>query len=112
MKKLMKYYVQELRQNSMDTENYLWYYLRAKRLNGYKFRRQHLIYPYVVDFVCLKEKVIIELDGAHHNEQKHYDAKRTLFLRSKGYQVLRFWNNEVLCQTEAVLNEILSVLQN
>ena len=110
MKELMKYHVRELRQNSTDTENHIWYYLRAKRLKGYKFRRQHLIYPYVVDFVCLKKKLIIELDGVQHKEQKQDDEERSLFLRSKGYKILRFWNNQALCQTEKVLIEILNAL--
>src|SRR5580658_1104703 len=112
MKQKIKNYVRELRQNSTDAEKHLWYYLRAKRFKGYKFRRQHLIYPYVVDFVCLEKKLIIELDGGQHDDQQAYDAKRTDFLQTKGYFVLRFWNNEVLQETDAVLNEILTALMS
>jgi len=111
MKELTKNYVKELRHNSTDAENHLWHYLRAKRLNGYKFRRQHLVYPYVIDFVCLEKRLIVELDGGQHAEQLSYDEKRTAFLRMKGHTVLRFWNHEALQETEAVLNEILAALK-
>ena len=95
MQELMKNHVRELRQNSTDAERRLWHFLRAKRLKGYKFRRQHIIYPFVVDFVCLERKLIIELDGGQHAEHGHYDEKRTSYLQSKGYRVLRFWNLDV-----------------
>lgn len=107
----MSDYIRELRQNCTRAENNLWYYLRARRLKGYKFRRQHLVYPFVVDFICLEKKIIIELDGGQHIEQHPYDEKRTAFLQSKGYTVLRFWNNEALYETEEVLNEILLALK-
>ena len=107
MQQLMKDHVRELRRNSTSSEKYLWNFLRAKRLKGYKFRRQHFIPPFVVDFVCLEKKLVIELDGEQHAEQKHYDEKRTLFLQSKGYSALRFWNSELFGGTEAVLNKIL-----
>ena len=110
MKNLTRNYVRELRQNTTDAEKHLWYFLRAKRLSGHKFRRQHLIYPFIADFVCVKKKLIIELDGGQHAEQEHYDAKRSEFLKLKGYRVLRFWNEEVFKQTEAVLSEILDAL--
>ena len=111
MKELTKNYVKELRQNSSDAEKYLWYFLRAKRLAGYKFRRQHLIYPFVVDFICLERKLIIELDGGQHAERHQYDSSRTLFLKTRGYQVIRFWNDDVFKETEAVLDKILSILR-
>ena len=110
MRDFVKNYVHELRLNTTDSEKHLWFLLRAKRLNGYKFRRQHLIYPYIVDFICPQKKLIIELDGSQHAEQKIYDEKRTDFLKSKGYKILRFWNNEVIENTEAVLVEILNYL--
>ena len=107
MQQLMKDHVRELRQNSTDAERRLWYFLRAKRLKGYKFRRQHLVYPFVVDFICLEKKLVVEVDGGQHAKRSCYDEKRTLFLQSKGYTVLRFWNNEIFKETEAVLSEIL-----
>jgi very-short-patch-repair endonuclease len=111
MQQLMKDHVRELRQNSTDAERRLWHFLRAKRLKGYKFRRQHLVYPFVVDFICLEKKLVVELDGGQHAERSRYDEKRTLFLQSKGYMVLRFWNNEIFKETEAVLSEILRNLK-
>ena len=110
MQSLMKNHVRELRQNSTDAERRLWNFLRAKRLKGYKFRRQHLIHPFIVDFICLEKRVIIELDGGQHAEKSPYDEKRALFLESKGYTVLRFWNNEVFKETEVVLGEISRTL--
>lgn len=107
----MKDRIKVLRENSTDAEKKLWYFLRGKFLQGFKFRRQHLIYPYIVDFVCLTKKLIIELDGGQHIEQSRYDHKRSLFLKSKGYKVIRFWNHDVLQDTETILNEILNILE-
>lgn len=92
----MKEKARELRKNQTDAEQVLWQILRAKQVKGLKFRRQHPIPPYIVDFVCTKKKLIIELDGGQHAEAINYDEKRTQFLESKGYTVIRFWNNEVL----------------
>ncbi|MET0094265.1 MAG: endonuclease domain-containing protein [Sedimenticola sp.] len=97
----------ELRCNQTDAEQLLWKSLKGRQLNGYKFRRQYPIHPYIVDFVCLSEKLIIELDGGQHAEQVDYDEKRTAFLESKGYRVARFWNNEVLSQLPAVVEMIV-----
>lgn len=111
MKDIMTNHVHDLRQYSTDAENRLWRYLRAKRLLGYKFRRQHLVHPYVVDFVCLEKKLIVELDGGQHTDRKSYDERRTGFLQSKGFKVLRFWNNVVLMETRNVLETILAALE-
>ena len=81
-----------LRQNQTDAEVLLWHYLRNKQLDGYKFRRQQPIGPYIIDFACLPEKLLIELDGGQHAEREGYDEQRDRFLQSKGYRVLRFWN--------------------
>lgn len=110
MKELTRDTVRELRQNMTDAEKKLWYFLRGKRLNGYKFRRQHLIHPFVVDFICLSKKLIVEIDGGQHAEQLNYDEKRSAFLKLHGYKMLRFWNDEVFKQTQTVLNEILNAL--
>ena len=99
-----------LRKNMTDAERLLWYNLRDRRLNGYKFRRQYPIGSFIVDFVCVERKLIIEVDGGQHNWNKDKDANRTEYLEEKGYRVLRFWNNEVLHKTESVLNVILSSL--
>ena len=102
-----------LRKTQTKVENILWSELRAGRLCGYKFRRQHAIKPYIVDFVCLKHKLIIELDGNHHQEttQRQYDVKRTEFLSSNGYRVIRFKNKEVYAHRQHVLQKILLELQ-
>ncbi len=101
-----------LRKASTDTENHLWYYLRGRRLSRYKFKRQVPIGNYIIDFVCLYKKLIIELDGGQHAKAHSYDEKRTVFLESQGYKLLRFWNNEVLTETETVLDVIYHELHN
>ena len=101
----------KLRQNMSEAETRLWHHLRAGRLNGYKFRRQQPMGDYIVDFVCVTPKLIIEADGGQHAEQAEYDQARSLYLNDLGFTVLRFWNDEILRQTDEVLAEILRVLQ-
>lgn len=101
----------KLRQNMSEAETRLWHHLRAGRLNGYKFRRQQPMGDYIVDFVCVTPKLIIEADGGQHAEQAKYDQARSLYLNDLGFTVLRFWNDEILRQTDEVLAEILRVLQ-
>ncbi len=102
----------ELRKNQTDAETLLWQLLRNRQIEDCKFRRQHPIPPYILDFYCHDKKLAIELDGGQHNQDqdKAKDQKRTDFLGSKGIQVLRFWNNDVLQQTEAVLEQIYFTL--
>jgi very-short-patch-repair endonuclease len=95
-----------LRRSMTDAEQELWYHLRAHRFMGRKFKRQKPIGHYVVDFVCLEEKLIVELDGGQHAENLEYDQERDSWLRSQGYTVLRFWNNELMNETEGVLEKI------
>ena len=95
-----------LRSQSSDAENVLWRHLRARRLMGYKFRRQTVIEPYIVDFVCLEARLIIEADGGQHSDQEAYDARRTAWLEGMGYRVMRFWNPEVLGELQSVLEQI------
>ncbi len=87
-----------------DAEQMLWQHLRGSRLDGLKFRRQHPIPPYVVDFCCVETMLIVELDGSQHSLET--DARRTRYLGSQGWRVLRFWDNDALIQTEAVLDAI------
>jgi len=89
----------------------LWRHRRGKRLAGYKFRRQQPLGTYILDFVCIEAKLAIEIDGGQHAEQTACDAQRTRYLQQRGFTVLRFWNNEVLQQTEAVLTAILHKLE-
>ena len=102
---------QLLRKNQTDAERQLWRYLRNKQLAGFKFRRQHKIGVYIVDFVCPEKSLIVELDGGQHLEQFAYDLKRTGYLQLEGYQVIRFWNNEVINELEMVLEEIIRKLE-
>lgn len=73
---------------------------------GLKFRRQYPVGPYVVDFICLSHKLVIELDGGHHADNKAYDDKRTAYLEHFGFRVLRFWNTEVFSQLEDMLEQV------
>ena len=86
-----------------DVERLLWQALRGKQLNGHRFRRQHPIGKYIADFVCIEQKIVIELDGGQHQDQSGYDEQRTAFLRTGGWQVMRFWNNDVLNNFDGVL---------
>ena len=102
----MKSLARKLRHQSTDAERVLWRYLRAHRMAGYKFRRQVVIDPYIVDFVCLEARLIVEADGGQHLEQAEADLKRSVFLESLGYKVLRFWNHEILGDIHTVLERI------
>ena len=102
----------QLRRSQTDAERRLWYYLRSRQIENAKFRRQYAIGKYFVDFVCLECELVVEIDGGQHAEQQGYDEERTRFLQGQGFTVLRFWNNEVLTETEAVLERIRQVLIN
>ena len=95
-----------LRQHQTDAEQKLWFHLRGNRFDGVRFKRQKPIGPYVVDFVAVNEKLVIELDGGQHQERTAHDQARTAYLERRGYRVLRFWNNECLAQLESVLEQI------
>lgn len=97
---------QTLRRNRTDAEGLLWHYLRHNQLDGHRFRRQHPIGPYIVDFACLVRKVLIEIDGSQHAERQDDDKKRDAFLHARGYRVLRFWNNDVFKNCFGVLERI------
>ena len=95
-----------LRRNSTDAERRLWCSIRAKQIEGFKFRRQEPVGPYIVDFVCFEKKLIIELDGGQHAIDREKDIKRDDYFTKKGFRVLRFWNNDVSDNYEGVLFEI------
>jgi very-short-patch-repair endonuclease len=101
-----------LRAESTTAEQKLWRHLRAKRLGGFKFRRQHRIGPYFADFCCIQQRLIIELDGGQHatQEEERRDATRTAYLREQGFRVIRFWNEQVNRETNAVLEAIYAAL--
>lgn len=100
----------ELRRAPTPAESNRWACLRAHNLEGFGFRRQHAIGNYIVDFCAPSKKLVIEVDGSQHLEQPEYDAQRTAFLESKGYRVLRFWNNEVMNNIEGVVSAIIDAL--
>ena len=98
--------VRALRGGMTDAELWLWRELRGRRFAGLKFRRQKPLGRYIVDFVCLERGLIVELDGGQHAEQVVYDRQRDAWLSAQGFVVLRFWNHDVLQQTDAVLERI------
>ena len=96
-----------LRKEMTDAEKIVWYFLQAKNVNHLKFRRQEPIGKYIVDFVCFEKKLIIEIDGGQHAENKNRDLERDTWLHTQDFTVLRFWNNEVLENRTAVLDKII-----
>jgi adenine-specific DNA-methyltransferase len=97
-----------LRRNSTDAERKLWSVLRSRQLNGFKFRKQVEIDGYVVDFLCPEKRLIIEVDGGQHTPER--DARRTAFLESQGFTIIRFWNDEVLQNLDGVWATIEAAL--
>ncbi len=100
----------ELRQDLTPAERKLWLCLRALRAQGIHFRRQHAIGQYIADFCSPEHKLVIELDGGGHLNQRDEDAERTLFLRSHGYHVLRFWNSQVFDDLPGEMDSIRKAL--
>jgi very-short-patch-repair endonuclease len=100
-----------LRSNPTDAERILWRHLRLRQVGGYKFRRQRPIGPYFVDFICLEKRVVIEVDGGQHSEQRSYDDRRDAWLKKEGFRVLRFWDHEVLRKIENVKQVIWQALR-
>jgi very-short-patch-repair endonuclease len=100
----------QLRKIPTPAERKLWAYLRGDKLNGVSFRRQHALGKYIIDFVSVKKKLAIELDGSQHLEQIDYDIKRTAYLELLGYKVIRFWNDQVINDIQGVLRSIESAL--
>jgi very-short-patch-repair endonuclease len=99
-------HAKRLRREMTDAERLLWSKLRRKQMNGWHFRSQAPVPPYIADFACLELGLIVEVDGGQHNIDQERDERRTAWLKSKGYRVLRFWNNEVLQNLEGVLETI------
>jgi very-short-patch-repair endonuclease len=100
----------ELRRGPTPAEAKLWKYLRSQNLDGTHFRRQYAIGNYIVDFCEPRAKLIIEVDGSQYLDQQDYDHERTQFLKAKGYRVLRFWNNDILQNIEAVMAAVLQTI--
>ena len=102
-------FAKHLRRQMTNAEIKLWRHLRAHRLNGQKFRRQQPIGPYVVDFVHFGARLIVEADGGQHNGAQH-DERRDAWLRAQGFQVMRFWNNEIMSSPDGVLAAIMAAV--
>ena len=93
-----------------DAEKKLWKHLRLKQLESYRFRRQFPLGEYIVDFICLEKKLIIEVDGGQHSDLSDYETERNQWLEKQNFQILRFWNNQVLNEIESVVEIILNIL--
>ncbi len=101
----------ELRGQMTEAESSLWQHFKGRRFQGFKFRRQRPLGPYILDFVCLEAGLVIEIDGGQHSDQQAYDLARTALIESQGLTVIRFWNHEVMNETPAVLEKIWQTLQ-
>ena len=100
------HHARDLRTNATDAERRLWRHLKGRQLCGLKFRRQFAIAGFVADFACVEINLVVELDGGQHSERAAEDTSRTKRIEANGYRVLRFWNDDVLTRTDAVLDEI------
>ena len=99
-----------LRKNQTDAERKIWQNIRNRQLGDFKFKRQYPVGPYILDFVCIDKKLVVEIDGGQHMERQEKDRERTRYLEVKGYRVIRFWNDQVVKETPAVLESILEYL--
>lgn len=109
-RKKLRERLRDKRNTPSDAEYRLWYFLRGRQVLGVKFRCQSPIGGYIVDFVAFELKLVVEIDGGQHARNKAYDDRRTRWLNSRGYRVLRFWNHEVLEETDSVVEMIADVL--
>ncbi len=101
-----------LRRHQTGAEGVFWYNVRARRLAGSKFRRQYPVGPFIADFVCLEAKLIVELDGGQHAVRQDYDRSRDAVLESKGFRVMRVWNNDLLTNRDGVMDTVVRELQS
>ena len=106
----LKERARRLRREQTETEKKLWVRLRSRQLKGFKFRRQFVIGPFITDFCCFEQRLVVELDGGQHADQSDADRRRSDFLLSRGYRVLRFWDNQVMENIDSVLEQILLAL--
>ena len=104
-------FAKSMRHSATDAEQLMWQLIRAKQFMNLKFRRQHVIAPYIADFYCHEIGLVIELDGGQHDmdDTIEYDAERTKFLEALGLRVVRYWNHEVLNQADFVLENLWEI---
>jgi len=107
---MVKFRARELRRNLTEAERTLWRHIRLRQIGGCKFRRQQPIGRYIADFVCFEKRLIIEVDGGQHLEQKSYDSERDGWLEKEGFRILRFWDNQIFKEIEAVKQVIMAAL--
>jgi very-short-patch-repair endonuclease len=102
----------QLRREQTPAEAILWSHIRNRQLDGFKFRRQHMINRFIVDFCCAEQRLIVEIDGSAHDQQGEYDQARTEALQAAGYRVIRYSNNQVARHIEAVLADLRLALES
>jgi very-short-patch-repair endonuclease len=102
-------FARRMRREPTTAELKFWYQVRDRRLEGFKFKRQVPIGPYIADFICIERRLIVEIDGGQHAESEH-DLKRDAFLTAEGYRVLRFWNFDVLTNMDGVIDMVIAAL--
>ena len=100
----------QLRRTQTDAERRLWSALRDRRLQDYKFRRQHPLGPFILDFACIEHRLVVEADGGQHTDNER-DEERTAWPANQGWRVLRFWNNDILANPDVVAAAILKALK-
>lgn len=110
MSELKRIQARSLRHTMTDSETQLWWLLRSRQLMNIKFRRQVPIGPWIVDFVCFEQKLIVEADGNQHAESQR-DQTRDVDLQERGFRILRFWNNEIIANPEGVLEKIIDTIE-
>ena len=98
----------QLRRDRTDAEEKFWQAVRNRQIDGFKFRFQHSLLPYIVDFACINAMLIVEIDDGQHSEER--DARRTAVLESEGFEILRFWNNDLLSNLEGVITVLREAL--
>jgi very-short-patch-repair endonuclease len=106
----LKERARRLRREQTEAEKKLWARLRSRQLGGFKFRRQFVIGPFITDLCCFEQRLVVELDGGQHADQSGADRRRSDFLLSRGYRVLRFWDNELMENIDAALERIAEAL--
>ncbi|HXI99882.1 MAG TPA: DUF559 domain-containing protein [Micropepsaceae bacterium] len=108
---LARNHARTMRHQPTEWEKRFWSRVRDRRLGGYKFKRQMLIGPFIVDFVCIERKMVVELDGGQHTDNKDYDDNRDAFLKSKGFRVIRVWNIDIPEHIDDVLEMVFAALE-
>jgi very-short-patch-repair endonuclease len=107
--KRIRHFAKKMRRESTDAERAMWYLLRDRRFASFKFRRQAPFQNFIIDFICFERRFVVEIDGSRHADSKR-DAARDAILTADGFRVVRYWNNDVLQQAPAVLEDILAKL--